>query len=105
MDDLGTVLSLNDSPHHGLTLLCLFSANAAQAPGPKRRCVPTCRASTSRTRNVKHYPNGDFSEVGHRACEGDVDTVGVMRAYAEGGCHRLPQARPRTASVDREHHQ
>ena len=23
--------------------------------------------------------------MAHRACEGEVDTVGVMRAYAEGG--------------------
>lgn len=87
MDDLGTVLSLNDSPHHGLTL-CLGSSRPTppKPPGPKRRCAPTCRASTSRTCGMfKHYPNGDFSEVGHRACEGDVDTVGVMRAYAEGG--------------------
>lgn len=87
MDDLGTVLSLNDSPHHGLTL-CLgsFSANAAQAPRAEeavRTYLP--RIHFSHVRNVKHYPNGDFSEVGHRACEGDVDTVGVMRAYAEGG--------------------
>lgn len=87
MADLGTVLSLNDSPYNGLTL-CLgsFSANAAQAP----RAVEAVRTYLDRThfshvRNVKHYPNGDFSEVAHRACEGDVDTVGIMKAYADGG--------------------
>jgi len=85
MDDLGTVLSLNDNPNHGLTL-CLgsFSANAAQAPlavEAVQTYLP--RIHFSHVRNVKHYPNGDFSEVAHRACEGDVDTVGVMRAYAE----------------------
>ena len=87
MEDLGTVLSLNDSPYNGLTL-CLgsFSANAAQAP----RAVEAVRTYLDRihfshVRNVKHYPNGDFSEVAHRACEGDVDTVGIMKAYADGG--------------------
>ncbi len=87
MDDLGTVLALNDSPYNGLTL-CLgsFSANPAQAP----RAVEAAqtylpRIHFSHVRNVKHYPNGDFSEVAHRACEGDVDTVGIMKAYAEAG--------------------
>ena len=87
MEDLGTVLSLNDSPYNGLTL-CLgsFSANAAQAP----RAVEAVRTYLDRihfshVRNVKHYPNGDFSEVAHRACEGDVDTVGIMKAYAQAG--------------------
>lgn len=87
MEDLGTVLSLNDSPYNGLTL-CLgsFSANATQAP----RAVEAVRTYLDRihfshVRNVKHFPNGDFTEVGHRACEGDVDTVGVMKAYAEAG--------------------
>ena len=87
MEDLGTVLSLNDSPYNGLTL-CLgsFSANAAQAP----RAVEAVRTYLDRihfshVRNVRHYPNGDFSEVAHRACEGDVDTVGIMKAYADGG--------------------
>jgi len=85
MEDLGRVLSLNESPYNGLTL-CLgsFSANATQAPRAVE-AVQTYlpRIHFSHVRNVKHYPNGDFSEVAHRACEGDVDTVGVMRAYAE----------------------
>ncbi len=87
MEDLGTVLSLNDSPYNGLTL-CLgsFSANAAQAP----RAVEAVRTYLDRihfshVRNVRHHPNGDFSEVAHRAYEGDVDTVGIMKAYADGG--------------------
>jgi mannonate dehydratase len=86
MADLGTVLALNDSPYHGLTL-CLgsFSAKADQAPRAVE-AVQTYlpRIHFSHVRNVKHYPNGDFSEVAHRACEGDVDTVGVMKAYADG---------------------
>lgn len=87
MEDLGTVLVLNDSPYNGLTL-CLgsFSANPAQAPRAVE-AVQTYmdRIHFSHVRNVKHDANGDFSEVAHRACEGDVDTVGIMKAYAEAG--------------------
>ncbi|MGF0115500.1 mannonate dehydratase [Promicromonospora sp. Marseille-Q5078] len=86
-DDLQRVLDLHPSPHHGLTL-CLgsFSANPAQAPlaaDTVRRFVD--RIHFTHVRNIKHFPNGDFTEVGHRACEGDVDTVGIMQAYAEAG--------------------
>ncbi|WP_344248509.1 mannonate dehydratase [Isoptericola hypogeus] len=86
-DDLARVLDLHPSPYHGLTL-CLgsFSANPAQAPlaaGTVRRFVD--RIHFTHVRNIKHFENGDFTEVGHRACEGDVDTTGIMRAYAEAG--------------------
>ncbi|WP_017936445.1 mannonate dehydratase [Nocardioides sp. Iso805N] len=81
--DLARVLSLNDSRHHGLTL-CVgsFSSN------PESDAVDAVRSFMDRihfshVRNIKHFPNGDFSEVAHRACEGSVDTVGVMKAYAE----------------------
>ncbi|TNU73907.1 mannonate dehydratase [Miniimonas arenae] len=82
-EDLATILSLNDSPYNGLTL-CLgsFSANPANdAVGAVRTFMD--RIHFSHVRNIKHFPNGDFTEVGHRACEGDVDTVGIMAAYAE----------------------
>lgn len=86
-DDLARVLDLHPSPYHGLTL-CLgsFSANPAQAP----QAADTVRRFADRihfthVRNIKHFANGDFTEVGHRAEEGDVDTVEIMRAYAEAG--------------------
>ena len=83
--DLATVLSLNDSPRHGLTL-CLgsFSANPGQ---DAVQAVKTFmdRIHFSHVRNIRHFPNGDFTEVAHRAGEGDVDTVGIMKAYAEAG--------------------
>ena len=31
------------------------------------------RIHFSHVRNIQHYPNGDFSEVAHRAQEGSVD--------------------------------
>ncbi|MCA5892240.1 mannonate dehydratase [Isoptericola sp. NEAU-Y5] len=83
--DLARVLDLHPSPYHGLTL-CLgsFSAN------PGHDAVDAVRTFMDRihfthVRNIKHFGNGDFTEVGHRACEGDVDTTGIMRAYAEAG--------------------
>ena len=84
-DDLGTVLSLHDSPHHGLTL-CLgsFSANPEQDAVDAVRTYMN-RIHFSHVRNIKHFPNGDFTEVAHRAQDGDVDTVGIMKAYAEAG--------------------
>ena len=83
--DLGTVLSLNDSPYHGLTL-CLgsFSANPEQDAVDAVRTYLD-RIHFSHVRNIKHFPNGDFTEVAHRAREGNVDTVGIMKAYAEAG--------------------
>jgi mannonate dehydratase len=83
--DLGTVLSLNDSPYHGLTL-CLgsFSANPEQDAVDAVKTYMD-RIHFSHVRNIKHFPNGDFTEVAHRAQEGSVDTVGIIKAYAEAG--------------------
>jgi mannonate dehydratase len=83
--DLARVLSLNDSPYHGLTL-CVgsFSANpGADALDAVRTFMD--RIHFTHVRNIKHLGGGTFTEVAHRACEGDVDTVGIMRAYAEAG--------------------
>ena len=79
------VLSLHDSPYHGLTL-CLGSFSA----DPANDAVDAVRTFMDRihfthVRNIKHLGGGDFTEVAHRACEGDVDTVGIMKAYAEAG--------------------
>jgi len=84
-DDLARVLALHDSPYHGLTL-CLgsFSANPEQDPVDAVRTFMD-RVHFTHVRNIRHLGNGDFTEVGHRACEGSVDTTGIMRAYAEAG--------------------
>ena len=83
--DLATVLSLNDSPYNGLTL-CLgsFSSNP-EADGVDAVRTFMDRIHFTHVRNIKHLPGGDFTEVGHRAAEGSVDTVGVMKAYADAG--------------------
>ena len=43
------------------------------------------RIAFAHIRNVKHYANGDFSEVSHRDCDGDVGILEIMRAYHDCG--------------------
>lgn len=78
------VLDLNPSPYNGLCL-CLgsFSSRRGNDAVDAVRTFMD-RIHFSHVRNIKFYDEeGSFSEVGHRACEGDVDTVGIMKAYAE----------------------
>lgn len=83
--DLARVLSLNESPYNGLTL-CLgsFGSNPDSDPVDAVKTFMD-RIHFSHVRNIKHFPNGDFTEVAHRACEGSIDTVGIMKAYADAG--------------------
>jgi len=80
-DHIKRFLSLVDSPYNGLTL-CTGSL------GPnKLNDIPAIirefgdRIHFAHVRNVKVFENGDFMEVSHRAQDGDVDTVEVMKAY------------------------
>ena len=43
------------------------------------------RIHFAHVRNVKRYDNGDFIETSHRACDGSVDIVDVIRSYHENG--------------------
>ena len=36
-------------------------------------------------RNVKHFPNGDFSEASHRDCDGETGILEILKAYHEAG--------------------
>lgn len=84
-EGIARVLELNPSPYNGLTL-CLgsFSANREQDAVDAVRTFMD-RIHFSHVRNIKHFDNGDFTEVAHRASEGSVDTTGIMKAYAEAG--------------------
>ena len=83
--DLEQVLSLNDSPYHGLTL-CVgsFGSNPESDPVDAVKTFMD-RIHFTHVRNIRRFPNGDFVEVGHRASEGSIDTIGIMTAYAEAG--------------------
>ena len=78
------VLGLNPSPCNGLCL-CLGSFSSRRgndAVGAVKTFMD--RIYFSHVRNIRFTDEqGSFYEVGHRASEGNVDTVGIMKAYAE----------------------
>lgn len=80
-DHIKRVLELVDSPYHGLTL-CTGSLGpnlANDLPAIIREFGE--RIHFAHIRNVKVYENGDFIEVSHRAADGNVDIVEVLKAY------------------------
>ncbi|KAE9634500.1 mannonate dehydratase [Defluviitalea raffinosedens] len=78
-------LSMVDDPYNGLTL-CSGSLGANQ----NNNIADIIRKHHDRIyfahiRNVKHYENGDFSEVSHRDCDGDVGILDIVKAYHDCG--------------------
>ena len=78
-------LAMVDDPYNCLTL-CSGSLNA----DPKNNVADIVRKHCDRIafahiRNVKHFPNGDFSEASHRDCDGDTGILEIMRAYHDCG--------------------
>lgn len=77
------LLELVDSPYNGLTL-CTGSLGASLAndiPAIIREFSD--RIHFAHIRNVKVYENGDFIETSHRAQDGSIDIVDVLKAYKE----------------------
>lgn len=84
-DHIARFLKLVDSPYNGLTL-CTGSLGPNlenDIPGIIREFGD--RIHFTHIRNVKVYDNGDFSEVSHRAQDGNVDTVEVLKAFHDIG--------------------
>lgn len=78
-------LSMVDDPYNGLTL-CSGSLGANR----ENNIADIIRKYHDRIyfahiRNVKHYENGDFSEVSHRDCDGDVGILDIVKAYHDCG--------------------
>ncbi|ONI46967.1 mannonate dehydratase [Candidatus Epulonipiscium fishelsonii] len=78
-------LKLVDNPYSGLTL-CTGSLGANR----ENNIADIIRKHVDRIyfthiRNVKHYENGDFSEVSHKDCDGDVGVIDVVKAYHDAG--------------------
>ena len=78
-------LKMVDDPYNCLTL-CSGSLNA----NPKNNVAAVVRKHCDRIafahiRNVKHFPNGDFSEASHRDCDGDTGILDILRAYHDCG--------------------
>ena len=78
-------LKMVDDPYNCLTL-CSGSLNA----NPENNVADIVRKHCDRIafahiRNVRHFPNGDFSEASHRDCDGDTGILDILRAYHDGG--------------------
>jgi mannonate dehydratase len=85
-EGVARVLELNTSKYNGLCL-CLGSYSSRPGNDPVDAVKSFVdRIHFSHVRNIRFEEDGrSFSEVGHRAEEGNVDTVGIMRAYADAG--------------------
>ena len=80
-DDLARIVGANASPSNGLTL-----CSGALGANPNNDIPAMIREFGSRIpfahiRNVKIFENGDFIEVSHRASDGSIDILEVIKAY------------------------
>ncbi len=82
---IGRLLTMVDDPYN---CLCLCSGSLGSNPAND---IPDIirsycdRIAFAHIRNVRRYPNGDFSEVSHRDCDGDVGILEILRAYHDRG--------------------
>ena len=84
-ESIDRFLKMVDDPYNCLTL-CSGSLNAN--PGNDvaaivRRHID--RIAFAHIRNIKHFPNGDFSEASHRDSDGETGILKILRAYHDGG--------------------
>ena len=78
-ENIDRFLKMVDSPYNCLTL-CSGSLNA----DPRNNVADIVRKHCDRIafahiRNVKHFPNGDFSEASHRDCDGDTGILDILK--------------------------
>ena len=91
-ENIDRFLSMVDDPYNCLTL-CSGSLNA----DPNNNVADIIykhrdRIAFAHIRNVKHFPNGDFSEASHRDCDGDTGILDIIKAYHD--CHFEGYIRP-----------
>ncbi len=82
---IGRFLHMVDDPYSCITL-CTGSLGA----NPRNDVPAIVRKYCGRTafahiRNVKHFPNGDFSEASHRDQDGDTGILDIVKAFHDGG--------------------
>ena len=78
-------LKMVDDPCNCLTL-CSGSLNANGSNNVADIVRKYCdRIAFAHIRNVKHFPNGDFSEASHRDCDGDTGILDILKAYHDCG--------------------
>ncbi len=83
-ENIGRFLNLVDSPCNGLSL-CTGSLGSTDVDIVDIVNTYHEKIHFIHIRNVRRYENGDFIEVSHRACDGNVDTIGVIKALHENG--------------------
>ena len=77
-ENIDRFLKLVNSPFNGLSL-CTGSLGSANNDLPDIIDTFADRIHFIHIRNVKRFENGDFIETSHRACDGSVDTVQVIK--------------------------
>jgi len=78
-------LKMVDDPYNCLTL-CSGSLNANPENNVAAIVRKHCdRIAFAHIRNVKHFPNGDFSEASHRDRDGDTGILDILKAYHDCG--------------------
>ena len=91
-ENIDRFLSMVDDPYNCLTL-CSGSLNADPNNNVADIIYKHCdRIAFAHIRNVKHFPNGDFSEASHRDCDGDTGILDIIKAYHD--CHFEGYIRP-----------
>ena len=84
-ESIDRFLKMVDDPYNCLTL-CSGSLNANPENNVAAIVRKHCdRIAFAHIRNVKHFPNGDFSEASHRDCDGDTGILDILRAYHDCG--------------------
>ena len=84
-ENIDRFLKMVDNPYNCLTL-CSGSLNADPGNNVADIVRKHCdRIAFAHIRNVKHFPNGDFSEASHRDCDGDTGILDILKAYHDCG--------------------
>jgi mannonate dehydratase len=84
-ENIDRFLKMVDNPYNALTL-CSGSLNANPENDVAKIVRKHCdRIAFAHIRNVKHFPNGDFSEASHRDCDGDTRILDILKAYHDCG--------------------
>jgi mannonate dehydratase len=84
---LARILGLVDSPCNGLTL-CSGSLGANpknDVPALVRRFSGMGRVHFAHVRNIRRFPNGDYTECAHLSRDGSLDLYEIMKAYHDTG--------------------
>ncbi len=82
-EHIAKALAINPSKYHGLTLCTGSLSPNLENDIPSIIREFADRIHFAHIRNVKVFENGDFIEVSHRACDGNVDIIEVLKVYHE----------------------